>query len=257
MLTTQRKQYLMDLLRRDGQVVAKAVSEALGLSEDTIRRDLRELAREGLLQRVHGGALPAMPASPALADFGARERISQDAKAAIGRAAAALVVPGQVLLVDGGTTSGHLVRSLAPDLRATVVTHSPSVALALLGHERIEVIMLGGRLYRHSVVGVGAATLEAIGQVRADLCFLGVSSIDPEAGLSTGDFEEAAVKRAMWRAAAHTVVLASPEKLATSSPFRIAGADEIGAIVVAHGTDEGLLARYRALGVGVHVAQPE
>ncbi|NHZ35580.1 DeoR/GlpR family DNA-binding transcription regulator [Massilia rubra] len=255
MLTTQRKHYLMDLLRRDGQVVAKAVSEALGLSEDTIRRDLRELARDGLLRRVHGGALPALPASPALADFGARERMSAHAKAAIGRAAAALVAPGQVLFVDGGTTSGHLVRCLAPDLRATVVTHSPSVALALLGHEQVEVIMLGGRLYRHSVVGVGAATLEAIAQVRADLYFMGVSSIDPEAGLSTGDFEEAAVKRAMWRAAAHTVVLASPEKLATTSPYRIVGADEIGAIVVAHGADEALLARYRALGVGVHVAQ--
>ncbi|CUI04129.1 DeoR/GlpR family DNA-binding transcription regulator [Massilia antarctica] len=254
MLTTQRKQYLMDLLRRDGQVVAKAVSEALGLSEDTIRRDLRELAREGMLQRVHGGALPALPASPALADFDARVRISPDTKAAIGRAGAALVKPGQVVLVDGGTTTGHLVRHLAPGLRATVLTHSPSVALALLGHEGIEVIMLGGRLYRHSVVGVGAATLEAIAQVRADLCFLGVSSIDPDAGLSTGDFEEAAVKRAMWRAAAHTVVLASPEKLATASPYRIAGADQIGALVVARGTDEALLARYRALGVTVHVA---
>lgn len=255
MLTTQRKQYLMDLLRRDGQVVARAVSEALGLSEDTIRRDLRELAREGLLQRVHGGALPVLPASPALADFGARAQISAHAKAAIGRAAAALVAPGQVLFVDGGTTSGHLVRALAPDLRATVVTHSPSVALALMEHARIEVIMLGGRLYRHSVVGVGAATLEAIAQVRADLCFLGVSSIDPEAGLSTGDFEEAAVKRALWRASAQTVVLASPEKLSTASPYRIAGAGEIAAIVVAHGTDEALLARYRALGVAVHVAQ--
>ncbi|MDQ1830573.1 DeoR/GlpR family DNA-binding transcription regulator [Massilia scottii] len=254
MLTTQRKQYLMDLLRRDGQVVAKAVSEELGLSEDTIRRDLRELAREGLLQRVHGGALPALPASPALADFSARTRMSPDAKAAIGRAAAALILPGQVVFIDGGTTSGHLVRSLGPDLRATVLTHSPSVALALLGHEQVEVIMLGGRLYRHSVVGVGAATLEAIAQVRADLCFLGVSSIDPDAGLSTGDVEEAAVKRAMWRAAARTVVLASPEKLATASPYRIAGADQIAALVVAHGTDAALLARYRALGVTVHVA---
>ncbi|MDQ1813489.1 DeoR family transcriptional regulator [Massilia sp. CCM 9210] len=180
--------------------------------------------------------------------------MSPDAKAAIGRAAAALIWPGQVVFIDGGTTSGHLVRSLAPDLRATVLTHSPSVALALLGHEQVEVIMLGWRLYRHSVVGVGAATLEAIAQVRADLCFFGVSSIDPDAGLSTGDVEEAAVKRAMWGAAARTVVLASPEKLATASPYRIAGADQIAALVVAHGTDAALLARYRALGVTVHVA---
>ena len=86
MLTYQRKHYLLDLLQREGQIVAKAVSDALGLSEDTIRRDLRELAKEGLLQRVHGGAIPNLPASPALAPYASREQISQDAKPAIGRA---------------------------------------------------------------------------------------------------------------------------------------------------------------------------
>ena len=87
MLTHQRKQYLLDLLQREGQLVAKAVSDALGLSEDTIRRDLRELAKEGLLERVHGGALPLLPRSPALAPFAGREQISPEAKPAIGRAA--------------------------------------------------------------------------------------------------------------------------------------------------------------------------
>ena len=83
MLNNQRKQYLLDILRRDGQVIAKKVSQELGLSEDTIRRDLRELAQEGLLQRVHGGALPA---SPAVTDFEGREEILVDSKVAIGRA---------------------------------------------------------------------------------------------------------------------------------------------------------------------------
>lgn len=251
MLTTQRKQYLMDLLRRDGQLVAKTLSEALAVSEDTIRRDLREMARDGLLQRVHGGALPA---SPAMGDFAARAQIAPMEKSAIGRAAAKLVQPGQVVFIDGGTTSTQLVRHLAPDLRVTIVTHSPSIAVELVAHPNIEVIMLGGRLFRHSVVGVGAATIEAIGQVRADLYFMGVCSLHPQAGLSTGDFEEACVKRALCRAAAETIVLASSEKLATASPYQVVALAEIGGIVALRSTPQALLEPYQKLGIAIHPA---
>ena len=249
MLTTQRKKYLIDVLRRDGQIVARTVSAELSLSEDTIRRDLRELAREGLLQRVHGGALPA---SKALGDCAAREQIGSDEKRAIGRTAAGLIQPGQVVFIDGGTTSAQLVRHLAPDLVATVVTHSPSIAVELVAHRGIEVVMLGGRLFRHSVVAVGAATIEAIGQVRADLYFMGVSSIHPQAGLSTGDFEEACVKRALCRAAAETIVLASSEKLATASPYQIVALSEVAAIVAPASVGAALLAPYRKLGLTIH-----
>lgn len=248
MLTTQRKKYLMDVLARDGQIVANKVSAELGVSDDTVRRDLRELAREGLLQRVHGGALPA---SPAMADFAARQSISVGDKAAIGRAAAALVQPGQVVFVDGGTTCAQLVRHLPRGLQATVVTHSPSIAMELMEHPSVEVIMLGGRLFRHSAVGVGSATVEAIAKVRADTYFMGVCSLHPEAGLSTGDYEEAGVKRAMCHAAADTVVLASSEKLATASPFQVVGLDEVGTIVVPSGTPEELVRPYRERGITI------
>ena len=251
MLTSQRKQYLLDVLRRDGQIVATKLSAELGVSEDTIRRDLREMAKEGLLQRVHGGALPA---SPALGDFAARQQIAPADKAAIGRAAAAMVQPGQVVFVDGGTTCAQLVRSLPRALRATVVTHSPSIAMELMAHPDIEVIMLGGRLFRHSIVGVGAATLEAIAQIRADTYFMGVTSVHPELGLSTGDYEEACVKRALCRAAADTIVLASPEKLATASPYQIVGLAEIGGIVLPADTPAEMLAPYRALGIALTLA---
>ena len=102
MLTRPRKQHILSVLRRDGQVVAKALSEELALSEDTIRRDLRELAAEGLLQRVHGGALPVAAAE---ADFSGRQQLAPDEKVAIGRAAARLVKPGQVVFIAGGTTA--------------------------------------------------------------------------------------------------------------------------------------------------------
>lgn len=251
MLTSQRKKYLMDVLRRDGQVVATRLSAELGVSEDTIRRDLRELARDGLLQRVHGGALPA---SPAMGDFAARQQIAQGDKAAIGRVAGGMIQPGQVVFVDGGTTCTQLVRQLPQELHATVVTHSPSIAVELVAHPNIDVIMLGGRLFRHSVVGVGAATLEAIAQVRADLYFMGVCSLHPEAGLTTGDYEEACVKRALCRAAAETVVLASSEKLATASPFCVVALGEIGGIVAPGATAQALLEPYRQLGITVTLA---
>ena len=251
MLTSQRKQYLMEVLRRDGQIVATRISSELKVSEDTIRRDLRELAKEGLLQRVHGGALPA---SAALADFAARQHIAPDDKAAIGRAAAAMVQPGQVVCVDGGTTCTQLVRALPRSLRATVVTHSPSIAMELMERPEIEVILLGGRLFRHSAVAVGAATIEAIAQIRADIYFMGVTSVHPEEGLSTGDYEEACVKRALCRAAAETIVLASSEKLATASPYRVVGLAEISGMVVAGDTAEEVVRPYRELGVALTFA---
>jgi DeoR/GlpR family transcriptional regulator of sugar metabolism len=251
MLTSQRKLILLELLKQEGRIVARTVAARLEVSEDTIRRDLRELAGEGLLQRVHGGALPA---SPAMADFAARQHIAVDDKSAIGRAAAQLIQPGQVVFIDGGTTSAQLVRHLPPDLRATVVTHSPSVAVDLSTHPSIDVIMLGGRLFKHSVVGVGSATVEAIRQVRADLYFMGVCSVHPEAGLSTGDFEEAGVKRALSAAAAETIVLASPEKLATASPYQVIPLDELSGLVTIASVPAERLAPYRARGISIHLA---
>ncbi|MEM4985844.1 DeoR/GlpR family DNA-binding transcription regulator [Collimonas sp. H4R21] len=251
MLTLQRKQHLLEILKRDGQIVAKSLSEQLGLSEDTIRRDLRQLAKEGLLQRVHGGALPA---SSAMAPFAERQQISSDAKSAIGRAAAAMIQPGQVVFIDGGTTAVQLARQLPPALRATVVTHSPSIALELVEHAHIDVIMIGGRLFKHSIVNVGANAIEAIGQIRADLYFMGVCSLHPEAGISTGDFEEASVKRALCNAADQTIVMASPEKLDTASPFQIAPLTQVSGIVVSAGASESLIAPYRKIGIAITMA---
>src|SRR5439155_20951769 len=140
-------------------VIANQLSHELCGSKAGSRRDLRELAHDSLLQRVHAGALPS---SPALVNFAGREQLASQAKAAIGRAAAAMVQPGQVVIVDGGTTTRELARHLPLDLRATVVTHSPTIALELVAHPSVEVILIGGRLFKHSVVAVGAAAIEAI-----------------------------------------------------------------------------------------------
>jgi len=233
MLTSQRKKLLLDVLRRDGQLIASALSAEYEVSEDTIRRDLRDLAQDGLLQRVHGGALPV---SPAIADFGVRRGIEQDAKSAIGKAAAKMVRPGQIVLIDGGTTAVAMARALPRELAATVVTHSPSIAVELAEHRALEVILLGGRLFKHSMVTVGAATLEALGMIRADTFFMGVTGVHASAGLSTGDIEEARIKRAMMRQVAECVVLASAEKINAASAYKIADVAAASTIIVEKGT---------------------
>jgi DeoR/GlpR family transcriptional regulator of sugar metabolism len=253
MLTSQRKQLILDHLRRHGQVVAKELSAKWSLSEDTLRRDLRSLAAEGALQRVHGGALPA---SPAVGDFAARRGLHPQGKQSIAAAAAAMVQSGQVVFLDGGTTCQQLARQLPAGLRATVATHSPTIAVDLVEHPGIEVVLIGGRLFKHSVVAVGAAALEAIQRLRADLYFMGVTGVHPRAGLTTGDLEEAHIKRALMAQAAETWVLASPEKLNAASACQVAPCREATGLVVEAGTSKSLLQAFRKLGLAIRTAPP-
>jgi len=248
MLTTRRKKILLERLAADGQLVARTLALEFDISEDTIRRDLRELAAEGRLQRVHGGALPA---SAALGDLAVREQVSTADKAALGRYGASLVQAGQVVILDGGTTALQVARHLRPGLRATIVTHSPTVAVELARHAQVEVRMLGGRLFRHSMVNVGADVIAAAARLRADLFFLGVTGVHPDAGLSTGDAEEAAVKRALMERAAETVVLASPEKLMAASPFVVAPLADASLVAVPRATPARVVRALRAGGVRV------
>lgn len=248
MLTKHRKQAIIATLKRDGQVVAKALSASFDVSEDTIRRDLRELASEGLLQRVHGGALPS---SPAVGDIVQRQQINTAAKLAIARKAAELILPGQVAILDGGTTCVLLARHLPPTLEATIVTHSPSVAVELVNHPGIEVVLIGGRLFKHSMVAIGAAAIEAITHIRADVYFMGVTGVHPTAGLSTGDLEEAHIKRALAARAAEVVVLASIEKINAASAYVIAEVTAANTIVVERKAPGTLTEPLAALGLTI------
>jgi DeoR/GlpR family transcriptional regulator of sugar metabolism len=228
MLTSQRKDWMVDKLGREGRLVATDLAAELGVSEDTVRRDLNDLAAEGRLVRVHGGALPASPTHQPLARRGV---IQADAKLRLGRVAAGLIRKDQVVILDGGTTNLALVSQVPPDLRCTVVTHSPGIAAALEPFTGIEVVLFGGRIFRHSMVALGAATIAGYASLRADLCFLGVTGVHPETGLTTGDAEEAALKQVMLTAAADVVVLATPDKLGAVSPWSIAPLGQLAQLV--------------------------
>jgi len=250
-LGAERRERILRALRRDGKVVAAELSRTLGVSEDTIRRDLRELAEAGLLKRVHGGALPLAPASP---PYAVRQTIRGAAKAQIAEAAARLARDGQLILVDGGTTTLEVARRLPADLRATVVTNSPPVAAALAEHAGLEVIVLGGRLLRDSMVTVGPATLEALRMLRADLCFLGTCSLHPEVGIGVLDLDEAHVKRAMVEASAEVVAVATVDKLGAAAPYVVAPAADLTHLVTDREADDRTLAPFRALGITVLTA---
>jgi DeoR/GlpR family transcriptional regulator of sugar metabolism len=136
-------------------------------------------------------------------------------------------------------------------VQVTIVTHSPTIALELLNHPLVEVILIGGRLFKHSVVAVGAVAIEAIGEVHADTYFMGVTGVHPKTGLTTGDYEEAAVKRAMSHAAAETIVLASSEKLNTASPYVVVPLSAISGIITERAAPASLTKPYEKLGISV------
>lgn len=251
MLAAERRDYLLALLASDGKIVARDVADKLGLSEDSVRRDLRDLAAAGLVQRVYGGALPV---SPAVGDLAARAEISVDGKARVAASAVSLIEAGMTVILDGGTTALAIAAALPASLSATIVTHSPTVAARLVEHRSVEIYLIGGRVFKHSAVTSGAAAAEAAMGVNADLFFMGVTGVHAEAGLTTGDSDEAAMKRLLSRRAADTWVLASSEKIGAASPFAIIGLDEIAGVLTAAAADHPAVGPLRDRGVALRFA---
>jgi DeoR/GlpR family transcriptional regulator of sugar metabolism len=247
-LTDERRSLILDRLRTQGRILATDLSAELGVSADTVRRDLRDLDDLGLLRRVHGGALPRHGDA---ASFATRAHRAPEAKASIAARAAQHLKDGQLIVLDGGTTTLEVARALRPGLQATVMTTSPPIATALAEHPGIEVVVIGGRLRRNALVTVGAVTTEALRAVRPDVVLLGVCGLHPEVGVTTGDLEEAEVKRAMIEGAAEVMALADHDKLGTAMPVVVAPISVITMLVTDGEPDDPELAPYRAAGIEV------
>ncbi len=228
MLVSERRDMLLARLCSEGKLIARDIAQELGISEDSIRRDLRDLAAAGLCQRVYGGAVPV---ARALVDYRSRTSVEPESKRRVAARAVHLIKPGDRVILDGGTTTLAVARALPADLQATVITHSPTIAAALVGHPTVEILLLGGRIYKHSAVACGAVTAEAARAITADLFLLGVTGVDAEHGLTTGDAEEAAMKRTLASRAADTYVLASAEKIGAVSPYLVLDLDAVTAII--------------------------
>lgn len=247
----ERQTAILALLRDKGRLPVAGLAERFATSEDSVRRDLRALASAGRIRRVHGAVLPAP--SP-LADFERREADDSAAKADIARYAASLLRDGTTVLFDGGTTTLAVARALGPERTLTVVTTCPPVALALADRPGIEVILVGGRLDRVSRTVVGSPAVDAVRAVRADLCVIGLCSIDADAGVTAAGFEEAQVKRAMIESAAEVVAVATADKLGTASAHLVAPAGRIDRLVTDRSAPADRLERLRAAGLDILLA---
>jgi DeoR/GlpR family transcriptional regulator of sugar metabolism len=248
MLAAERKDLLVSRLRREGKLVARDLAAEFGVSEDSVRRDLRDLAAAGLCQRVHGGALPA---SPAIGSHAARSGIVPDSKLRVGARAAALVTPGITVIVDGGTTGLAVAAALPRGLAVTVITHSPVTAAALTDHPAADVIILGGRLHKRSACACGAAAAEAASGITADLFLLVVAGVHPKAGLTAADPDEAAMRRILVGRAADTYVVASIEKIGTVAPYAVAGLADVVGLITDAPAGHPVVRQFRAQGVNV------
>jgi DeoR/GlpR family transcriptional regulator of sugar metabolism len=250
MLKQERHRRILELLQSEGRLVAAELPGVLGVSGHTIRRDLDELAEARSLQRVHGGALAR---SPVAATYEDRQTQAVAGKIATARAAASLLAPGQVVILDGGSTALHLVDAIPAGHTGTFVTHSPPVAAALARHPGLEIVTVGGTLDPRAMVAVGATAVKSFRRVNADVCFLGVWALHPTGGISTAYYEEAEVRRVLVGCADRVVGLASREKLGTAAAFTIAPASALTHLATEPGVPEAILAPFREL--GLHVLQ--
>lgn len=231
MFTRERRQEVLLRLQRHGRVEVGPLARELGVSEDTVRRDLRALAGDGHLQKTHGGAIAL---DPARMSWDAREQLAAGAKQAIGAAAAQLVRPGQTVLLDTGSTVLSLVHVLlaARQVRPlTVVTNSLDAALALDADPGITVHVTGGEWDRRSRFLTGPGAVAGVQRYRADWAFLGTCALDPRTGATSVDAGDAAVKVAMAGSAAQVVVLADRTKLNTTAPHLVLTPEAVDVLV--------------------------
>jgi len=251
-LPDERQQIILDRLARRGRVLAGDLAREFRTSEDTIRRDLREMAAAGKCRRVYGGALPLSPASGPLA-----ARISQapERKAALGRAAAALVRAGQVLFFDAGSTNAAIARALPAGLDLVIATNAPDIAADLVGKAGVELIVIGGRVDPRSGAALGARALRDARAIRVDLAFLGACAVDVRAGVAAFDAEEAEFKRLIAEGAKAVAAAVTTDKLGTAAPFAVAPVSRLTHLVVEADAPENALAPLRRAGVSVHRAK--
>jgi DeoR family fructose operon transcriptional repressor len=255
MYAEERHEAIAGLVRQRGRIAVSDVASSFGVTTETVRRDLAQLERAGLLRRVHGGAVPTSALALAEQALDARDTAQAEQKDRIARAAVAHVPrKGGSVVLDGGTTTGRLAGLLPADRSLLVITHAVPIAARLAGAPGIALHLIGGAVRGTTQVAVGPETVQTFGDLRADVAFVGTNALLPGHGLSTPNVEEAAVKRALVRSGRSVVVLADSSKLGRENLVRFCGLDTVDVLI----TDDGApAATVRALeddGVEVVIA---
>ncbi len=246
MLKEERQQAILTLLRSTGKVSTLDLSQSLEVSEDTIRRDLKELSDQGTVRKVHGGAM-LVPLNPF--DYRDREVYALEEKQVLAELAQVLLRPGMVIFMDGGTTNVQLARLLDPQLPLTIFTNSLPVAEVLAEKPAAVTRLLGGRLLPSAKVTIGPEVVEQIRAVKADLCILGTRGLHPELGITEIDWDETQVKKAMVNASQELACLVIAEKIGSTNPYLICPPAAISTLVSSLSPQDPKLLPFRRQGV--------
>jgi DeoR family transcriptional regulator, aga operon transcriptional repressor len=235
LLIEERRQHILSLIQNDGRVLVGDLSRNLGISQITIRKDLEYLQSKGLVQRTHGGALRIQ--SSALFDPSLQEKQKQHSqeKQRIAEAAAKMVEDSQCVMLDSGTTTTAIAHELRRFSQLTVITNAVNIA-AELASTNLEVILIGGSLRKNSFSLVGPLAEDVLEEMHADILFLGVDGFDPEVGLTTPNFLESRVNRAMVKASRRVVAVCDSTKFNRRSLSRIVPPSAVHCVI----TDRGL-----------------
>jgi len=248
MLKKERQAYILHQVNLHNRVLSSMLSSEIHVSEDTIRRDLYELADEGKLIKVHGGALSH---SFNHVHFPTNGVYSQQQKRRIAQKAISLISNGMFVLTSGGTTILEMARSLPPQLKATFVSGSIPAILEYMNQSNIEVILVGDRVSKNSKITVGLEAVAKIKQLKADICFLGMNAIDIEHGMTENDWEVVQLKRAMVESSRKVVCLTIAEKINTYQPIQICELTKIDTLITELSPDDPILKPYAEMGIEV------
>ncbi len=253
----KRRESITQQLARENVVHVVELSRQFGISEVSIRRDLERLEREGLLQRVHGGAVAVAVGSSA-GELASTTTAHVDDKRRIGRVAAALVRPGERVIFDSGTTVLEVARALNGDqadtINLTAITSSLPIVQELGHRPWAHLLLLGGIYLPEYRVVVGPQAVENLRGLHADKMFLGTDGLTFDHGLTTANVLEAEVDRAMVRAAAKIIVVADSSKIGCAGLTTIIPLDKVHVLVTDPGAPEGFLEQMRRLGIQVILA---
>jgi DeoR family glycerol-3-phosphate regulon repressor len=228
-MTFDRHAQIVELARTTGGVAVEALAERFGVSEQTIRKDLKSLSARGALKRVHGGAV--YPSSRENVEYEARRRMAAAQKDAIGRAAAALIPDGAAVFVNIGTTTEAAARALGSHASLMIITNNINVANQLRVLPGFEVVIAGGVVRASDGGIVGEAAVDFFRQFRADYAIIGASAMDELGGLYDYDFREVKVAQAIIANARHAILVSDSTKFERSAPVRIARIEDVGTFV--------------------------
>jgi len=240
MLKEERQAFIIKQINLHNKVLSSDLSVQLTVSEDTIRRDLNELAESGKILKVHGGALSKSFHYP----FEKTEFYAKEAKKEIARKALQLIQDGMILLIGGGTTMIEVARIVPDNLNCTFFTVSPLVALELAERSNTNVMLIGGQLSKSSHINFGAQVISQLSEIRVDLCLLGANAISLEDGITDSDWEVVQVKKAMIKSAQKTAIISIAEKLNSVQKMKVCNLNAIHYLVTDRKPGDEVLKEY-------------